>query len=140
MLNYLMNIKRLQAILEKKNPEVNLTVPYLALGLSGEVGEVSNILKRTLNDAWGKDAYKELLEDELGDVFWYLHMLIDKLDLNVVTILEKNVDKISKRVELREYGSSPCKPSLPNIQEIILENKREEIINIIKNSISESNT
>lgn len=98
MLTYLLNIKRLQSNLEKKKPEVNLTVPYLAMGLSGEVGEVSNVLKRSLNDAWGKESDKEKLEDELGDVFWYLFMLIDKLELDPEVILNKNINKINKRV------------------------------------------
>jgi NTP pyrophosphatase (non-canonical NTP hydrolase) len=72
---------------------------YPTLGLTGEAGEVANIVKKIQRDHDGilKDEIREKLKDELGDVLWYISACADELDLTLTEIAEYNVDKLAKR-------------------------------------------
>ena len=67
---------------------------YLAVGLSGEVGEVCNEVKKEVRD--GKEV-RQSISDELGDVLWYVSCLADSYDLKLSEIASKSVDKLTKR-------------------------------------------
>ena len=66
-----------------------------ALGLSGEGGEVADIVKKFLYQ--GHDLEKDKLKDEAGDVLWYLALLADALGLTLEQIAERNIEKLEKR-------------------------------------------
>lgn len=72
-------------------------VRYLALAIGGEAGEVQEKVKK----AWREDddAYLDDLEDELGDVLWYLARLADELDLDLADVAERNIEKTYGRLE-----------------------------------------
>ena len=70
---------------------------YTTLGLTGESGEVSEKLKKYLRE--DDDQYIEEMEDELGDVLWYLARVADELDLSLDEIAESNLDKLLDRKE-----------------------------------------
>lgn len=75
------------------------TVPelmYLALGLSGEAGEVANNVKKLYRDG-DNPARREKLAAELGDVFWYLVRLIDALGLDPSQVVADNAAKLASR-------------------------------------------
>ena len=65
------------------------------MGLCGESGEVIDIVKKHLSQ--GHDLDKEKLVDELGDVAWYLAETSYALDVDLETILIKNIEKLKKR-------------------------------------------
>lgn len=65
------------------------------LGLTGEAGEVSDIVKKAVFH--GHDLDKEDIEKELGDVLWYIANIANVLDLDLNVIAKKNIDKLSKR-------------------------------------------
>jgi len=78
----------------------NASSPYpllfnWALGLCGETGEVVEIIKKATFHGYPLDVEK--LEDELGDVLWYVTNLADSLGLDLGKIAEKNVAKLRKR-------------------------------------------
>lgn len=50
-------------------------IAYLQLGLLSEVGECYGVLKRLIRDNTPRDVAQAALEDELGDVFWYMAVL-----------------------------------------------------------------
>jgi len=50
-----------------------------ALGLNGEAGEVSEIIKKHL--LHGKELNMEHLKEELGDVLWYFFHALSTFDL-----------------------------------------------------------
>jgi len=72
---------------------------YPALGLAGETGEICEKLKKAIRDHGGDvddDRLREI-EKELGDVLWYLAALSTELGLDMDTIAERNLAKLSKR-------------------------------------------
>ncbi len=72
---------------------------YLALGLVGEAGEVSELIKKMLRD--GKLDVRDL-QLELGDVFYYFITLADLYGISLGEIMLQNVKKLTQR---RERGT-----------------------------------
>ncbi len=72
---------------------------YPTLGLTGEAGEVANIVKKIQRDFGGEitDEIRGKLKDELGDVLWYISACADELGLTLEEIAEFNVGKLAKR-------------------------------------------
>lgn len=66
-----------------------------ALGLTGEAGEVSDMLKKWIFHE--KELDVEHLKKELGDVMWYMAMLCDSFGFDLDEILQMNIDKLKKR-------------------------------------------
>src|SRR6478736_564836 len=72
---------------------------YPTLGLTGEAGEVANIVKKIQRDNGGviNDEIRAKLKDELGDVLWYISACADELGLTLAETAEFNVLKLAKR-------------------------------------------
>ena len=72
---------------------------YPTLGLTGEAGEVANIVKKIQRDHGGviNDEIRTKLKDELGDVLWYISACADELGLTLTEIAQYNVNKLAKR-------------------------------------------
>jgi NTP pyrophosphatase (non-canonical NTP hydrolase) len=68
---------------------------YTALGLTGESGEVAEIIKKTFYHGHPLD--RESLRAELGDVLWYLAVMADELGLSLDQIATENIAKLSER-------------------------------------------
>ena len=78
-----------------------MDVPRLStasIGLSGEIGEFNDIVKKIFFQ--GKeydDENKDKLESELGDIMWYWAQACMALKLDPYTVLEKNIKKLESR-------------------------------------------
>lgn len=74
-------------------------IEYATLGLTGEAGEVANIVKKIQRDFGGEitDEIRAKLKDELGDVLWYISACADELGLTLHEIAEFNVGKLAAR-------------------------------------------
>ena len=74
-------------------------IEYATLGLTGEAGEVANIVKKIQRDHGGviNVEIRGKLKDELGDVLWYISACADELGLTLAEIAEFNVQKLAKR-------------------------------------------
>ncbi|MEJ7622490.1 MAG: nucleoside triphosphate pyrophosphohydrolase family protein [Pyrinomonadaceae bacterium] len=72
---------------------------YPTLGLAGEAGEVANIVKKIQRDHGGviNDDTRLKMQDELGDVLWYISACADELGLTLDEIAGFNVNKLAKR-------------------------------------------
>lgn len=72
---------------------------YTTLGLTGEAGEVSDKVKRTIRG--DKDAnsliFQEELAKELGDVLWYLAVLADTIGYTLSDVAYLNLHKLQQR-------------------------------------------
>ena len=76
--------------LSKKDVLINAV-----MGLCGESGEAIDIVKKWL--AQGHALDREKLAKELGDVAWYLAETAYALDVDLETVLQKNLDKLRAR-------------------------------------------
>jgi NTP pyrophosphatase (non-canonical NTP hydrolase) len=68
---------------------------YPCLGLSGEVGEVIEHIKKNYRD--GKPLERKALIGELGDVLWYLTCLATRLDYTLEEVAQANIAKLQDR-------------------------------------------
>lgn len=69
-----------------------------ALGLGGETGEVLDaIKKREFYER--KDIPIEHIEEELGDVMWYIANICTRYGLSLDSVLAKNVKKLNERYQ-----------------------------------------
>ncbi len=93
-----MNINEYQKLAMKTlNPELSKKDMLInsVMGLSGETGEVSDIVKKWLFH--GHELKKEELTKELGDIAWYLAEATTALDIPLESIFEDNINKLKKR-------------------------------------------
>jgi NTP pyrophosphatase (non-canonical NTP hydrolase) len=74
---------------------------YFALGMSGETGEVSEKIKKTLRDenAILTDEKKREILKEIGDVIWYAAALSRELGFSLEEAAQANLDKLISRRE-----------------------------------------
>ena len=65
------------------------------MGLCGESGECIDIVKKWL--AQGHALDKAKLAKDLGDVAWYLAEAATALNIDLETVLERNIEKLKSR-------------------------------------------
>ena len=70
-------------------------ISNMCMGISGESGEVIDIIKKNLYQ--GHELDKEHLTEELGDVMFYITNLATLLGIDMQDVLQNNVDKLLKR-------------------------------------------
>lgn len=66
-----------------------------ALGLSGEVGELNDMLKKWVFHEKQLDV--EHLKREISDACWYLALMCDLFEFNLDEIMQINIDKLKAR-------------------------------------------
>jgi NTP pyrophosphatase (non-canonical NTP hydrolase) len=74
-------------------------VIYPALGLSGEVGETLELVKKALRDEDGNFSDERLtnLHKEIGDIIWYMAALCEDLGFDFGTVAAQNLEKLQSR-------------------------------------------
>jgi NTP pyrophosphatase (non-canonical NTP hydrolase) len=72
---------------------------YVALGLSGEVGELCNKIKKILRDNNGEitEDHRLDLSAELGDVIWYVSAMATQLGRDLGWVADRNLRKLADR-------------------------------------------
>lgn len=65
------------------------------LGLSGEVGEFNDMIKKAVFHKTPLD--EEHAKKELGDIMWYVAMMATSFGWELDEIMEMNIDKLKKR-------------------------------------------
>jgi NTP pyrophosphatase (non-canonical NTP hydrolase) len=65
------------------------------LGLSGEVGELNDMIKKWIFHE--KPFDEEHTKKELGDVMWYVAMMCESFGWDLDEIMQMNVDKLKAR-------------------------------------------
>lgn len=67
--------------------------------LAREASEVYDHFEKNLRK--GRELDVDAVIDELGDVFWYLACVANRVDISLDDVMERNIQKINGRV----YGS-----------------------------------
>ena len=65
------------------------------LGLSGEVGEFNDMIKKWIFHE--KEIDIEHLKKECGDILWYIAMMCHSFNWNMDEIMQMNIDKLKAR-------------------------------------------
>lgn len=84
----------------KKNFELNLNAVetdllHGAVGICGEAGELMDAVKKAI--VYGKKLDEDNLVEELGDIMWYVGIILKAKNISMSDVLEKNVAKLAKR-------------------------------------------
>jgi len=79
----------------KQFEEKNMALAYSVLGITGETGEVSEIIKKHIRGDGELDILK--LKKEIGDVIWYIARLCDALEITMEECAQINILKLRKR-------------------------------------------
>lgn len=81
----------------RTNPEKDLekNLVNAALGLSGETGEVADLIKKWKNQGHSLDENK--LIEELGDVLWYIALATDSIGYDLSDVASLNIKKLKLR-------------------------------------------
>lgn len=75
-----------------------------SLGLSGEVGEVMELIKKELRD--GTEIDRTNLVKELGDVLAYLTLIANQYGITLEEVAKKNIQKLNdRRIRNTLHGS-----------------------------------
>lgn len=83
------------AIAQRLGAPENIRLLHAAIGLATEAGEIQDQLKKAI--FYGKPLDKVNLEEELGDLFWYIAIMSDALGVPFENIMEKNIAKLKAR-------------------------------------------
>lgn len=83
------------AALAKPMPTPVENLLHMAVGMSGEAGELLDAVKKVW--AYNKQPDFENLIEELGDLYFYFQGMLNFLGLDVEFIKRMNQDKLSKR-------------------------------------------
>lgn len=72
---------------------------YTTLGLVGEAGELANKVKKIIRDHNGEitEDIEIELQDELGDVLWYVANLAKELNFDLDIVARNNLYKLQMR-------------------------------------------
>ena len=68
-------------------------------GVSGEWGEVCELLKKSKRPGWNQDIddWRDAVADEIGDTLFYLAHLCNWLDFDISEIMDNNIAKLDDR-------------------------------------------
>jgi NTP pyrophosphatase (non-canonical NTP hydrolase) len=94
--NYQHKAKR--TLIEKPETELNdksQMVLWCSVGLSGEVGELLNHLKKYIFH--GEDFLRDYAIEEVGDILWYLSSICTILNIDLSEAMRGNIEKLKKR-------------------------------------------
>ena len=91
--------------LNSKNVEVSRLFTA-GIGLSGEVGEFNEIIKKIMFQAKTFDSVThEHMKKELGDIMWYVTQACLALKVDLSDVIIANKDKLSKRAPNTPTGT-----------------------------------
>ena len=83
----------IQRMIKRDIHELN----HAAMGLLTECGEFMDALKKYVH--YGKSMDLVNLEEEIGDIMWYMAALCSELELDMEEVAQANIDKLFSRKE-----------------------------------------
>ena len=75
------------------------------IGLSGEVGEFNEIIKKVMfQEKSFDDVSREHMKKELGDIMWYVAQACLALKVDLVDVINTNKDKLPRRFPQKRFN------------------------------------
>ena len=114
---YMAFVDKVTSEASKSSDKMNERVEYLnsngvevsrlltaSIGLSGEVGELNEIIKKILFQAKTYDSVThEHMKRELGDILWYVTQACLALNIDLLDVIKGNKEKLSKRFPNNQF-------------------------------------
>ena len=93
-----------EKIKERLDPKV-IRALHACIGMVTESGELIDVFKKHL--FYGKPIDWVNLEEEIGDLFWYVAVMVDVLGKDKFdSILKQNIEKLAKRYQNQIFTES----------------------------------
>jgi NTP pyrophosphatase (non-canonical NTP hydrolase) len=89
-------------------------------GMSTEVGEFTDVLKKTV--FYGKELDMVNLSEEIGDLMWYVALACNALKLDLEQIMETNIAKLTARYPDKFTEDSALNRDLDKERKVLDEN------------------
>jgi NTP pyrophosphatase (non-canonical NTP hydrolase) len=81
--------------LEERLEAMDLRILHAMLGIATEAGELTDAVKKHL--MYGKPLDNVNLEEEAGDLMWYISLLLEALSVDYEYIWKQNIAKLKAR-------------------------------------------
>lgn len=82
-----------QAALTDRFPDETQAIQVALLGIAGEAGEVVSEAKKSLRSEVPLSSIQDRVNEEVGDLLWYIALLVRRLGLDLNLIAEQNLSK-----------------------------------------------
>lgn len=82
-------------VYERMNDRLLLRLNHAIIGMAGEVGELTDSVKKSI--IYGKPIDIENLKEECGDTLWYMAQMLDEIGSSFEEVMKMNIDKLAKR-------------------------------------------
>lgn len=76
---------------------------HAALGIAGEAGEVVDIIKKVA--MYDRPLDRNHLIEEIGDLAWYVNLMIDAAGSTWSEVFEKNIAKLETRYPEKKFDA-----------------------------------
>lgn len=93
--DFVVESSRTDANMDSNKVTINPNIFHALLGIITEAGELFDIYKKNL--AYGREVDIVNVEEEIGDMMWYLSKLCRVLNLDFEKILFTNLEKLKAR-------------------------------------------
>ena len=90
---------------------------HAGIGMATEAGEFLDALKKHI--FYGKELDRVNLKEEMGDLFWYLAIACDELDVEFEPLMERNIAKLKARYGEKFSESKAEKRDLATERQIL---------------------
>lgn len=93
-----MNFYRYQMLVDRSarpDDDQKLNLAIAGLGVTGEAGEVADIIKKYVGHGHILNTTK--LIEEMGDTLWYIAHICNLLDVDLMEVAEGNIEKLRRR-------------------------------------------
>lgn len=77
----------------------------VALGLIGEAGELTEVVKKHIGHGHDYEESKKKVLGELGDVLWYVAVLAAIYGISLQSVVDHNVEKLAKRYPAGKFST-----------------------------------
>jgi len=91
-IEYMKNVRRSES---PNFDMINKRILHASIGVCTEAGELADIIKKSLFYKRQIDRWN--LIEEIGDLFWYLGLICDELDITFEEIMDMNIKKLKER-------------------------------------------
>jgi NTP pyrophosphatase (non-canonical NTP hydrolase) len=100
-----MNLREYQELATRFALPTALNREYLSLGLAAEAGEVASLVAKAVRDSDG-NLNRESLKKELGDVLWFVAVLGQHYNIDMLDLAMGNINKLRSRASRGVIGGS----------------------------------